>query len=293
MKKFTGLGVAMVTPFNKDLKIDYKGLEKLTNHLIDNGVDYLVVQGTTGESATLSLDEKKNVLDFVIEINKGRVPLVLGVGGNNTSEIAEKVASYNHYNGVDGILSVSPYYNKPTQQGIFEHFKFIASKTVLPIIIYNVPGRTASNILPETTLKLANEVENIVAIKDACGNIGQSMKVMKDAPENFSVLSGDDDLVLPFIASGGDGIISVIGNTLPKEFSDIVHESLKGNILSVKTSNFKLLDFIDMLFEEGNPAGIKETLQHINICENNVRLPITNVSEQLSKKLYNFLSNHK
>lgn len=293
MKKFTGLGVAMVTPFNKELKIDYKGLEKLTNHLIDNGVDYLVVQGTTGESATLSSEEKKDILDFVIKINNGRIPLVLGIGGNNTYEIAEKIASYNNYKGIDGILSVSPYYNKPSQKGIFEHFKFIASKTSLPIIIYNVPGRTASNILPETTLKLAKEIENIVAIKDACGNIAQSMKVMKDAPENFSVLSGDDDLVLPFIASGGDGIISVIGNTLPKEFSEIVHEALKGNILSIKAKNFDLLDFIDMLFEEGNPAGIKETLQHVGICNNYVRLPITNVSDQLSKKLNKFLSNFK
>lgn len=293
MKKFTGLGVAMVTPFNKELKIDYKGLEKLTNHLIDNGVDYLVVQGTTGESATLSSEEKKDILDFVIKINNGRIPLVLGIGGNNTYEIAEKIASYNNYKGIDGILSVSPYYNKPSQKGIFEHFKFIASKTSLPIIIYNVPGRTASNILPETTLKLAKEIENIVAIKDACGNIAQSMKVMKDAPENFSVLSGDDDLVLPFIASGGDGIISVIGNTLPKEFSEIVHEALKGNILSIKAKSFDLLDFIDMLFEEGNPAGIKETLQQVGICNNYVRLPITNVSDQLSKKLNKFLSNFK
>ncbi len=293
MKKFTGLGVALVTPFNNNLEVDYKGLEKLTNYLINNDVDYLVIQGTTGESATLSNEEKKSVLDFVIKINNGRLPIVLGIGGNNTKEVANTIESYNNYNGIDGILSVSPYYNKPSQKGVFEHFKFIASKTNLPIIIYNVPGRTSSNILPETTIKLANEVENIIAIKDACGSISQSMKVMKEAPKNFSVLSGDDDLVLPFISSGGDGIISVIGNILPKQFAEIVHKALKGDILSIQDKNFDLLDCIDMLFEEGNPAGVKEALKFMGICNNFLRLPMTNISENLSQKLSKSLSNFK
>lgn len=289
MKKFTGLGVAMVTPFNKKLEVDYVALEKLTNYLIDNDVDYLVVQGTTGESVTLSDEEKTNVLNFIVKINDGRLPIVIGVGGNNTIQVGKQIEMVSKNRGVDGILSVSPYYNKPTQEGVFEHFKHISSKTSLPIIIYNVPGRTASNILPETTIKLAEEIDNIVAIKDACGNLAQSMKVMKNAPKNFSVLSGDDDLVLPFISSGGDGIISVIGNAYPNEFSKIVHQSLKGNIKSIQQNNFDLLDFIDMLFEEGNPAGIKQTLHYLGICDSYVRLPLIKASDDLSNRLKKFV----
>ncbi|MES2627816.1 MAG: 4-hydroxy-tetrahydrodipicolinate synthase, partial [Bacteroidota bacterium] len=212
--KFHGLGVAMVTPFSADGKIDFIGLEKLVNHLITNGVNYLVVQGTTGENVTLSSDEKEEVLRFVIEVNKSRVPVVLGVGGNNTAEIVKRLSSLNT-NGVDGILSVSPYYNKPTQEGIYQHFKAVLEATTLPVILYNVPGRTGSNMLPATTLRIAKDFKNAVAIKEASGNVEQIMTIIKGKPEGFEVISGDDAITLPLVAAGADGVISVIGNAFP------------------------------------------------------------------------------
>lgn len=288
--KFIGLGVAMVTPFDANKKVDYKGLERLTNHLIDNGVDYLVVQGTTGESAVLSEDEKQQVIDFVIEVNKGRLPVVLGVGGNNTQALCEKLSS-GLPKGVDGILSVSPFYSKPTQAGIYAHYKAIASSTDLPIILYNVPGRTSSNMLPETTIKLANDFKNIVAIKEASGNLEQAMTIIQDRPsKDFLVISGDDALTLPMIAAGADGVISVVGNAFPNEFSSMVHESLKGDFAAARPFHYQLFQIIQALFEDGNPGGIKEVLKFLNICGSDMRLPLVNVSKATSRKLYTLIA---
>lgn len=288
--KFTGLGVAMVTPFDSNKKVDYKGLEKLTNHLITNGTDYLVVQGTTGESAVLSSEEKQSVLDFVIEINKGRLPIVLGVGGNHTQAVCSTLEK-GLTKGVDGILSVSPYYNKPTQAGIYEHYRAIANSTDLPIILYNVPGRTASNMLPNTTIQLATDFDNIVAVKEASGNLEQVMTIIQDRPsKDFLVISGDDALTLPMIAAGADGVISVVGNAFPAEFSGMVHHALSGNFEEAKPLHYQLFKIILGLFEEGNPGGVKEVLKFLNICGNDMRLPLVNVSDATSRKLYQLIA---
>jgi len=288
--KFGGLGVAMVTPFDSSKKVDYKGLEKLTNHLINNGVDYLVVQGTTGESAVLSEDEKKRTLEFILEINKGRLPVVLGVGGNDTMAVCNTLEK-GLVKGVDGILSVSPYYNKPTQTGIYEHYRAVANSTDLPIILYNVPGRTSSNMLPNTTIQLATDFENIVAVKEASGNLEQVMTIIQDRPnKDFLVISGDDALTLPMIAAGADGVISVVGNAFPAEFSGMVHHALNGKFDEAKPLHYQLFKIIQGLFEEGNPGGVKEVLKFLNICGNDVRLPLVRVSDAMSRKLYQLIA---
>ena len=279
-----GLGVAMVTPFNADGAIDFNGLEKLTNFLIDEGVNYLVVQGTTGESPVLSHAEKQAVLDKVIEINNGRLPVVFGIGGNNTLSVGEGFKTFN-LNGVSAILSASPYYNKPTQEGIYQHYKHLNDQSNLPIIVYNVPGRTSSNILPETTLRMAHDLENIVAIKEASGNMEQIMHLIQHKPENFLVISGDDGITMPLIAAGADGVISVIGNGFPKEFSEMVAAGLNDNNKLARSLHYKLLTITPLLFQEGNPAGIKEVLAHKGIIKNHLRLPLVNVSESLKNKL--------
>lgn len=290
MKKFKGLGVAMVTPFKSDKSIDFDALEKLTNYLIDNNVDYLVVQGTTGESPTLNESEKLEVLKTVININNGRLPIVYGIGGNNTIEVANKIGKFD-IKGVDAILSVSPYYNKPTQEGIYQHFREISLKSKLPIILYNVPGRTSSNILPETTIRLAKEFQNIIAIKEASGNLEQVMKIIQDKSDDFLVISGDDALTMPFIAIGGDGVISVIGNGIPKEFAELTHTSLDNKTIEARNLHYKCYNLIDHLFSEGNPAGIKEVLAYYKICETHVRLPLVNVSNKTKTAIINFLDN--
>ncbi len=287
--KFSGLGVAMVTPFHADGKIDFKSLEKLVNHLVNGGVNYLVVQGTTGENVTLNSEEKEEVIRFVIEVNKGRVPVVLGVGGNNTEEVCKKLVNLNN-TGIDGILSVSPYYNKPTQEGIYQHFKAVLSSTSLPVILYNVPGRTGSNMLPTTTLKIARDFENAIAIKEASGNVEQIMAVIKGAPEGFSVISGDDGITLPLVAAGASGVISVIGNAFPTEFSQLVSLALKGDFVAARKIQYQLFDIYGALFEEGNPGGVKEIMQYLNICGNHMRLPLVPVSEAHSKKLYQLIA---
>jgi len=284
MKNFRGTGVAIVTPFKSDKSVDYDALERLVEHLIQNRIDYLVVQGTTGESVTLTNEEKAKTLAFIIKVTNNRLPIVLGLGGNCTQTIINSLHSLN-LTGVDAILSVSPYYNKPTQEGIYQHYKAIAAATTKPIILYNVPGRTSSNILPATTLRLANDCKNIIAIKEASGNLEQCMEIIKNKPTGFLVISGDDALTLPFIASGGDGVISVLANAFPKGFSKMVNAALSGNIKEAQDLHYKHFDIIHYLFCEGNPAGIKATLKVLGIIGDAVRLPLVNVSDATYNKI--------
>jgi 4-hydroxy-tetrahydrodipicolinate synthase len=283
MKSLKGLGVAMITPFNKDKSVDYSALDKLTHYLIDNGVDYLVVQGTTGESVTLTYEEKRAIKKRILEVNNGRLPVVLGMGGNNTMALVDTIKSTD-FKGIDAILSVAPYYNKPTQEGLFQHFTLVADASPVPVVLYNVPGRTSSNILPETVLRLAAH-PNIVAIKEASGNFDQFMEIIMRKPKDFLAISGDDGITQPFIAMGGEGVISVVGNAYPRIFSDMVHAVLNDEMPRSKELHYKILPIIPLLFKEGNPAGVKEVLKHLGICGNEVRLPLVTVSEGLKKEL--------
>lgn len=292
MKEFKGLGVAMVTPFNQEKNIDFAGTQRLVEHMISNGVDYLVVQGTTGESATLHSDEKRRLLDFILEINNNRVPVVFGIGGNNTAGVCKTLESWD-MDGLSGILSVSPYYNKPTQEGIYQHYKALSQSTDTPIILYNVPGRTASNVLPETTLRLAEDFVNIVAVKEASGNFNQIEEIIRNRPEGFLVISGDDAITLPLISSGADGVISVVGNAFPQEFSSLVHAAMRGDLETARIEQHKLDEIMTCLFLEGNPAGVKECLNHANICDNHVRLPLVPVSKALSDRLYRLMADQE
>lgn len=280
---FYGTGIALITPF-KNGKVDFIALEKLINHCIEGKVEYLVSLGTTGESVTLSKEEKKDILRFTAEVNNGRVALVAGFGGNNTSEVCTDLQSFDseHYKA---ILSASPYYNKPTQQGIYAHYEAISKASPLPIILYNVPGRTASNILPSTTIKLANNFENIIAIKEASGNIEQCMQIIKQKPAHFTVISGDDALTLPFLSIGMKGLISVVGNAYPFEISEMVRQYLSGNFEKAQNLHYTMLNLINALFEEGNPGGIKSVLHYMNICENELRLPLVKISQELQDKI--------
>lgn len=287
---FRGTGVALVTPFNGDFSVDYASLSKLVDHVIDNGVNYLVALGTTAETPTLNSDEKKKILAHIVQQNAGRVPVVCGMGGNNTAELVAQIKEYD-FTGVSGILSVSPYYNKPTQEGIYQHFKAVATATQLPIILYNVPGRTAGNILPATAVRLANEFSNIVAIKEASGNMVQFMEYVQIAPAGFQLLSGDDNLVLPQIAVGFSGVISVAANCYTKDFTGMVNAALNGDFSTAKTLHYKLLKGIDLLFTEGNPAGVKCVLKAMNICGDSVRLPLVGVSENTENAIKEFVEN--
>ena len=289
MNKFKGTGVALITPFNENGKVDFSGLQKLVDFQIKNDTNYLVVQGTTAESATLSEEEKTAIIEYILEINSKRIPVVLGVGGNNTKEVAKKIDFFSSYK-IDGFLSVSPYYNKPTQMGLIEHYKVISSATDLPILLYNVPGRTSSNISSVTTLKLANEISNIVGIKEASGNMEQIMNLIANKPEDFLVISGDDALTLPHIAVGGDGVISVVANAFPKRFSEMVTWALNGNLELARQKHYELLEIIHYLFKDGNPAGIKYILKLINLCSDKVRLPLVNVSPSTASKLYELVA---
>jgi 4-hydroxy-tetrahydrodipicolinate synthase len=279
---FKGSGVALVTPFNQDMQIDFDALASLVEYQIDNGTDFLVVQGTTGESPTLSKSEKMDVLNEVIEINEGRCKIVYGVGGNNTAAVAESLADLPK--GVDGILSVSPYYNKPIQKGIVAHYKIVADSTDLPIILYNVPGRTGSNVAPETTLELA-EARNIVAVKEASGNMEQIMQIIKYRPSGFGVLSGDDNLTMPLIAAGADGVISVVANAFPALFSTMVHSAMNGELEVARAAHYKLFDVTKMFFEQGNPGGVKVALAHMQLMDEYMRLPLFPVSDELRKRI--------
>ena len=289
MTRFVGTGVALVTPFKNDLSIDVSALERIVNHVIDGGVEYLVVLGTTAETATLTKSEKEIVKQTITRANSGRVPMVLGIGSNNTAEVVNELKTSN-LSDYDAILSVSPYYNKPSQEGIYQHFKTIAAATEKPIILYNVPGRTASNILPETVFRLANDVKNIIGIKEASGNIVQAMQLLKEKPKGFMVISGDDMLTLPMTLLGGSGVISVIGQGFPKEFSDMVRYALRGNLDEANQLHYQLMDVIDYIFEEGNPSGIKAVLQEYNLCSDLVRLPLVEASATLKQKINRFIS---
>ncbi|MFM8595464.1 MAG: 4-hydroxy-tetrahydrodipicolinate synthase [Flavobacteriales bacterium] len=282
MKTFKGSGVALVTPFHTDGSIDLTALKALVTLQIQGGTDFLVVQGTTGESPTLSQDEKRLVLDTVLEQNNGQLPVVYGVGGNNT--LGLEALLKNVPTGVDGILSVSPYYNKPIQKGIVAHFKMVASFTDLPIILYNVPGRTGSNMSPETTLELA-EISNVVAVKEASGNMEQIMDIIRQRKPEFGVLSGDDNLTMPLIAAGADGVISVVANAFPERFSQMVHASMSGNLELAKQAHYDLFSVTKMFFEEGNPGGVKVALAARGLMQETMRLPLHPVSENLRARI--------
>lgn len=284
MREFQGTGVAMVTPFDGQGQVDYPALQRLTDHLTGNGVEYLVVMGTTGESVTLSKTEKKEVVAAVIAANAGRLPVVLGVGGNNTAEVCEELRSLDT-TGISAILSVSPAYNKPTQEGIYAHFRAVAEVSPLPVILYNVPGRTGSNMTAATTLRLARDFSNIIGIKEASGSIEQCIGILKRRPSDFLVISGDDNLTLPLIACGADGVISVVGNAFPRAFSDLVRAALRDDYSTARSLGYRLFDIINMLFEEGNPGGVKCVLNELGICGEHMRLPLVPVSEELRKKL--------
>ena len=283
LRKISGTVVALVTPFKSDLSIDFEALTSLVSHCVDGNIDFLVVMGTTGESVTLSLEEKNAVLDCVKQANNNRLPIVLGIGGNNTDYIIQSFSSYN-LDGVDAILSVSPAYNKPTQEGIYQHFKAISKSSPLPIILYNVPGRTSSNMTAETTLRLAFDFANIIAVKEASGDMEQIMEIIAKKPIDFKVLSGDDAITLPIILMGGDGVISVLGQALPKDFSSMVKYGLEGDLKASKELHYKILSFVEPLFVEGNPVGVKTLLNLLGICKEEVRLPLVKSSSKLKFK---------
>jgi len=269
--------VAIVTPFKNDSSLDFSALGRVINHVIKGGVNYIVALGTTGESVTLSKDEKKAVISYVVETVDGRVPIMAGIGGNNTQEVINSIRQAD-LTGIDALLSVTPYYNKPTQRGIFQHFKSIATWSPVPVIMYNVPGRTGCNISADTCLELARNCENITGVKEASGDLAQIMKIIKGKPENFGVISGDDMLTLPVIATGGIGVISVLGNAFPQACSELVNHALKGNFRSAREIQFRYMEMIELLFTEGNPAGIKAILSVLDICQNYLRLPLVSVS---------------
>jgi len=290
MKQLTGTGVALVTPFKNDKSVDVNALKKLVNYQVENGINYLVVLGTTGEPATLTKTEKELVKQTVIEANNKRLPLVLGLGGNNTQAVIDEIQQTD-LSAFTAILSVSPYYNKPTQEGIYQHFKAISNASPLPIIVYNVPSRTGSNITAQTTLRLANSCKNIIGIKEAAGDMVQAMRILQQKPKDFMVISGDDMIALPIILAGGCGVISVIGEGIPKEFSKLIQFGLAGKANEAYHLQFKLMSGIDFIFEEGNPAGIKALLKIKGITELDVRLPLVEASISLQEKLRQFVDN--
>jgi 4-hydroxy-tetrahydrodipicolinate synthase len=287
--KFKGIGVALVTPFQENGTVDFAGLQRLVQHNINNGIDYLVVQGTTGESATLTSEEKRAVLDFIIEINAGRLPIVIGISGSNTAEVTAHIEHFD-FEGVDAILSASPAYNKPSQEGIYQHYKALDAVATRPIILYNVPGRTASNMTAATTVRIAEDCPNVIAIKEASGDLDQIGEIIHTKPEGFLVISGDDGLTLPMVALGADGVISVVGNAFPKTFSASVHAALEGDFATARKGHYELMEIITQLFADGNPGGVKEVLKFLNICGNHVRLPLVPVNEATSKKLYSLIA---
>lgn len=285
MKKLlTGTGVAIVTPFTQEGNVDYSSLEKIIHHIMDGGCDYIVSLGTTGESVTLTKEEKKEVLSFTRKTVSQKVGLVAGIGGNNTADILKQMVEFDA-EGFDAILSVNPYYNKPTQEGIYQHYMQLVEASPLPIIIYNVPGRTSSNISAETTLRLANASEKFAGVKEASGNLIQMMHIVKDKPKDFLVVSGDDPLTLPGISFGMQGVISVVANAYPKEISTMVNTALKGNFDKAAAIHLRFLEITEMMFAEGNPAGVKSVLHQLGLCENVVRLPLVTASPDLSEKI--------
>jgi len=286
-----GTGVALITPFHDYGSIDFTSLGKLVSHVMKGGVDFLVALGTTSEAPVLSRDEKTAVMNHILEESEGKLPVIVGIGGNNTQSIVDTLKSMN-FEGISGILSVVPYYNKPNQKGIYYHFRAIAAVSPVPVILYNVPGRTSSNISADTTLRLANDFDNITAIKEASGNLGQIMEIIKNKPEDFSVLSGDDALTFPMMALGADGVISVVANAFPTEFSRMVNLSLNGKYEEARKIHYALIEIIEALFEDGNPAGIKAALDAMGIISNNLRLPLVKANKATYNKLASLLKNY-
>ncbi len=288
MQSLIGTGVALVTPFKKDFSVDVAALRRIVLFQIENQIDYLVVLGTTAENATLSQAEKELVIQTVIEANAGKLPLILGVGGNHTAKVVEELKTRD-FSAFTAILSVSPYYNKPTQEGIYQHFKAVAEAAPIPVVLYNVPGRTASNMLPATVIRLATDFKNIVAIKEAAGDIVQAMQLIQNKPKDFKVISGDDMIALPMILAGGSGVISVIAQGFPKQFSQLIHLGLERKVDEAYALQYAFADCIDLIFEQGNPAGIKEVFKALHLSENTVRLPLVNVDEILASKIADFV----
>ena len=283
-KDFRGTGVAIVTPFTSTGSIDWEALRKLINHLSDGKVEYLVVMGTTGENVTIDKEEKQEIFSFVARHNLASLPLVAGIGGNNTTEVLEGLRK-TELTGYSAILSVSPYYNKPNQQGIYHHYKMISEHSPLPIIMYNVPGRTGMNVTAETTLKIAKDCRNVIATKEASGNFDQIMQIIKHKPAGFEVISGDDGITLPMIALGSIGVISVVANAYPAKFAEMVRFALSENYPAARELHYKLIDIIHTLFEEGSPSGVKAYLSEMGICGNYFRMPVYPVSDKLMQKI--------
>jgi len=292
IQTLAGTGVALITPFSKDFTVDYEALDTVIEYVITGGVNYVVTLGTTGETPTLTREEKIRIIEFTYEKVKGRVPVVVGIGGNNTHEVVEDVKSF-PLEHATAVLSASPYYNKPSQEGIFQHYKAIAAASPKPVLLYNVPGRTGRNMSAATTIRLANEVPNIAGIKEASGDMAQCMEILRDAPTEFLVVSGDDMLALPQIACGMHGIISVAANALPKEFSAMVKHALQGDLLTARKYNNKLIEAYDMMFAENNPAGVKAFLSEFNFIANIVRLPVVPVTESLQARIRNYIAKNK
>jgi 4-hydroxy-tetrahydrodipicolinate synthase len=290
MQKFVGTGVALVTPFKSDKTVDFEALVKLVAFNIDNGIDYLVINGTTGESATITKEERKEIITVIAKVTNKRVPLILGIGGNNTASVVSELQSTD-LTEIDAILSVAPYYSKPTQEGFYQHFKAISLASPKPIILYNVPGRTAKNMEPSTTIRLANDFKNVIAVKEAGNNVQQYLELIKNKPADFLIISGDDDLALTVVLAGASGVISVIGQAFPKEFSSIINLGLQGKAADAYVAHFKMMRIIDLIFAENNPAGIKAVLQQLNITLDEVRLPLVKASDELQKEIANFVYN--
>ena len=287
-KILSGTGVALVTPFKSNGEIDFPALKKLVKHISKGKCEYLVPLGTTGESVTLSMEEKKAVMDCVLETNKGKLPIVMGLGGNNTQEILHQLETYD-FTGITALLSVSPYYNKPSQVGIIAHYSLIANASPLPIILYNVPGRTGSNLSVDTTLALAQSQPNIIGIKEASGNIEQIMEIIRSRPKGFLVISGDDGITFPLMCAGADGVISVVANAYPKDFSNMVRLAKTSDLKKAKDLHYTYFPLVPMLFAEGSPSGIKCALKEMGIMEDHVRLPVVNVSKNLAEKIIAFV----
>ena len=289
MNSLIGMGVALVTPFKSDLTIDHDALSKIVSFNIDNGTDYLVISGTTGESVTITKDEKRAIVETIVKTNAGRLPLVIGIGGNNTAAVIEELKTTD-LSPFAAVLSVAPYYSKPTQEGLYQHFKAVAEASTIPVILYNVPGRTAKNMEPDTSLRLARDIDNIVAIKEAGNSPEQYKALIQNKPKDFMVISGDDDLVCDVVLSGGSGVISVIGQALPALFSNMIHKGISGDEQAAKALEKSAMPLIGLIFEENNPAGIKAVLEQLGLCNDTVRLPLVSATEGLKLKIKNALA---
>ena len=289
-ESFNGTGVALITPFDNNGNIDYPSLQNLLDYIIDGGINFIAMQGTTGEPSTLTAQERQQLRKFVVEYVNNRVPIMYGIGGNNTAAVVDEIKNTD-FKGIDAILSISPYYTKPNQRGIYEHFKAIAAASPVPVVLYNVPGRTSRNVDAQTVVQLAKDCPNIIAVKEASGNMGQIMNIINNKPESLALISGDDSLTLPMYALGATGVISVIANVVPKGFSTMVNLCAKGDFKAAQKIHFKLLDLMNALFEDGSPAGAKAALAHLGIIKENLRLPLVPVCDQVKAKIITALNN--